>query len=222
MQCCSSASPTATQRTFWPNSAGAASSDRVGQMIHSVRQCFYGRLMIGYTMFSWRLPARNRAEAEELVKPAVEARRHVKATAEYWRECLSGSPEAATALEACSDAQRLYLQALRAVGAEGADGWSELARLVLEPPWDAGAQTKPRRTAPIGPKKKCLALMKADARKNPDQPPFPHRDYSNRMRARIPGLKHREFDESWTSILAMPGVRWGGKSGKGGRPKSYP
>jgi hypothetical protein len=42
------------------------------------------------------------------------------------------------------------------------------------------------------------------------------------MRRRIPGLKHREFEECWRGILAMPNVKWGGKGGKGGRPKSYP
>jgi hypothetical protein len=129
---------------------------------------------------------------------------------------------AATALEACSNAQRLYLEALSGAGAERAEGWAEFARLVLEPPWDAGAQSKPRRAAPVRIKKKCLQLMKADARRNPDRPLHPHREYANRMRRRIPGLKHREFGECWRGVLAMPDVKWGGKSGKGGRPKSSP
>jgi hypothetical protein len=192
--------------------------------VHSDRHLFiiYALLtMAGFTL-RWRLPVQNRAEAEALVKPAVEARARVREAARDWRECLVGSREAATALEACSNAQRLYLEALRGPGAERAEGWAEFARLVLEPPWDAGAQSKPRRAAPVRINKKCLQLMKADARRNPDRPPHPHREYANTMRRRIPGLTHREFEECWRGVLAMPDVKWGGKSGKGGRPKSSP
>jgi hypothetical protein len=190
--------------------------------VYSDGHPIYAQLtMAGFTL-RWRLPVQNRAEAEALVKPAVEARLRVREAARDWRECLVGSREAASALEACSDAQRLYLQALRGAGAERADGWVECARLVLGPPWDAAVQSKPRRAASVRAKKKCLVLMKADTRRNPDRPPYPHREYANRMRRQIPGLKHREFEECWKSVLAMPDVKWGGKSGKGGRPKSYP
>jgi hypothetical protein len=191
--------------------------------VHSDQHFIYALLtMAGFTL-RWRLPVQNRAEAQALVKPAVEARARVREAARDWRECLVGSREAVTALEACSDAQRLYLQALCGAGAERADGWVECARLVLGPPWDAGVQSKPRRAASIRvKKKKCLVRMKADARRNPDRPPYPHREYANRMRRQIPGLRHREFEECWRSVLAMPDVKWGGKSGKGGRPKSYP
>jgi hypothetical protein len=46
---------------------------RVGGMIQAHRQCFYARVMIGYRAFSWRLAVSNRADAEQLVKPALEA-----------------------------------------------------------------------------------------------------------------------------------------------------
>jgi hypothetical protein len=190
--------------------------------VHSDEHPIYAQLTIAGFTLRWRLSVQNRAEAEALVKPAVEARARVREAARDWRECLVGSREAATALEACSNAQRLYLQALRGAGAECAEGWAEFARLVLQPPWDAAAQSKPPRAAPVRAKKKCLELMKADARRNPDRPLYPHREYANRMRRRIPGLTHRQFEECWRGVLAMPDVKWGGKSGKGGRPKSYP
>jgi hypothetical protein len=190
--------------------------------VHADGHPIYAQFTIyGFTL-RWRLLVQNRAEAEALVKPAVEARAGVREAARAWRECLVDSREAATALVACSDAQRLYLQALREAGAERADGWAELARLVLEPPWDAGAQSKPRRASSVRARKQCLQFMKADARRNPDRQPYPHREYANRMRRRIPGLKHREFDECWRIVLAMPDVKWGGKSGKGGHPKTNP
>ena len=190
--------------------------------VHSDGYHIYAQLTIAGFTLRWRLAVQNRAEAEALVKPAVDARARVREAARGWRECLVGSREAATALEACSNAQRQYLEALRGAGAERAEGWAEFARLVLEPPWDAGAQSKPRRAAPVRINKKCLQLMKADARQNPDRPPHPHREYANTMRRRIPGLTHREFGECWRGVLAMPDVKWGGKSGKGGRPKSSP
>ena len=188
--------------------------------VHSDGYHIYAQLTIAGFTLRWRLAVQNRAEAEALVKPAVDARARVREAAQGWRECLVGSREAATALEACSNAQRLYLEALRGAGAERAEVWAEFARLVLEPPWDAGAHSKPRRAAPVRANKKCRQLMKADARRNPDRPPHPHREYANTMRRRIPGLTHREFEECWRGVLAMPGVKWGGKSGKGGRPKS--
>jgi hypothetical protein len=194
---------------------------RVGAMlhVHSKGRPIYARVTIDRVTLVWLLPAQTRAEGEALVKPAVEARARASEAARIWRDCPVGSREAATALEACCDAQRLYFQALRGAGAESADGWADFARSVLEPPWDAGAQSKPRRVAMVRAKKKCLEFMKADARQNPDRPPHPHREYANRMRRRIPGLKHREFEECWRGILAMPNVKWGGT---GGRPKSYP
>ena len=54
---------------------------RVGRMIYSQRKCFYGRVMIGYRTFSWRLTVSNRADAEHLVEPAIEARRRVREAA---------------------------------------------------------------------------------------------------------------------------------------------
>jgi hypothetical protein len=190
--------------------------------VHPDGNHIYAQLTIAGFTLRWRLAVQNRAEGEALVKPAVDARARVREAARDWRECLVGSREAATALEACSDAQRLYLQALRGAGAERADGWAEFARLVLEPPWDAGTGSKPPRAASVRAKKKCLVLMKADARRNPDRPPYPHREYANSMRRRIPGLKHREFEECWRGVLALPEVKWGGTNGKGGRRKSDP
>jgi hypothetical protein len=167
----------------------------------------------------WRLAAQNRGEAAAHVKPAVEARGRVREAARDWRECLSGAPEEKAAARELGAAQRQYLQVLREVGADQAGDWEELAKVVLEPPWDADEQRKPRRSTSGGAKKKCLRLMMAAARKNPDAPPLPHREYANRMRKQIPKLKHREFDECWARVLAVLGVKW---AGKGGRPKSAP
>ncbi len=49
--------------------------------------------MAGFTL-RWRLGVQTRAEAETLVKPAVDARARVGEAARAWRECLVGSPEA--------------------------------------------------------------------------------------------------------------------------------
>jgi hypothetical protein len=118
---------------------------RVGQMIHSGRRCFYGRVMIGYTTFSWRLAARNRAEAEELVRPAVEARRRVSEAARHWRECPAESPEAKAALAALLAAQRRFRDVLLAVGAKHSKGWAGVVEVLKESPFDEASRRDPAR-----------------------------------------------------------------------------
>jgi len=71
--------------------------------------------MIGYRTFSWRLAVSNRADAEHLVKPALEARRRVKEAAWHWRE---GPTEAA--MKAVLAAQLKYRLALERIGAKKA------------------------------------------------------------------------------------------------------
>ena len=188
--------------------------------VHSDKRFIYAQLMIAGFTLRWRLRVQNRAEAEALVKPAVEARARVREAARDWRECLVGSREAATALEACS-VRSICIPELRGAGAECAEVGPSLQDCA-ELPWDEARRELPL-TAPFhAKKKKCMQLMKADARRNPDRPPYPHREYANRMRGRIIGLTHREFEECWKGVLTLPDVKWGGKSGKGGRPKSYP
>jgi hypothetical protein len=104
---------------------------RVGTMlhVHSKGRPIYGRVIIDRLTLDWPLPVQNRAEAEALVKPAVDARARVREAARGWRECLVGSREAATALEACSNAQRLYLEALRGAGAERAEGFGRVCEI---------------------------------------------------------------------------------------------
>ena len=100
-------------------------------MIHSHRQCFYGRVMIGYRTFSWRLTVSNRADAEHLVKPAIDARRRVTEAAWHWRE---GSTEAA--MKVLLAAQLQYGRALERTGAKGCKGWGDLLELLKVGPSD--------------------------------------------------------------------------------------
>jgi hypothetical protein len=104
---------------------------RVGRMIHSHRKCFYGRVMIGYKTFSWRLTASNRADAEHLVEPAIEARRHVREAAWHWRE----DPTEA-AMKALLAAQLQYCRALKRIGAKGCEDGGDLLELFKVGPSD--------------------------------------------------------------------------------------
>jgi hypothetical protein len=104
---------------------------RIGRMIQSHRQCFYGRVMIGYRMFSWRLPASNRADAERLVNPAIEARRRAREAAWHWREA-----PAEAAMKALLTAQLQYCRALERTGAKGCKDWGDLLELLKRPPSD--------------------------------------------------------------------------------------
>jgi hypothetical protein len=145
---------------------------RIGRMIHSHRQCFYGRAMIGYRTISWRLVARNRVEAEELVKPAVEARRRVSETARSWRECPTASSEAKAALTALLAAQRRFRDALLAVGAKRSKGWAEVVKALNEPPFDENSRPNPE-----GARTWFVELL----RKNPERPPRPLETVKDRL-----------------------------------------
>jgi hypothetical protein len=131
-------------------------------MIHSHRQCFYGRVMFGYRMFSWRLTASNRADAEHLIKPALECRRRVGEAARSWRECVVGSPEAKKAATALWSEQLRFRDALLAIGAKRANGWAHAVNELEKLPFDEGGKPTPE-----GSTKWFAELM----RKYPERPP---------------------------------------------------
>ena len=113
---------------------------RVGRMIQAHRQCFYARVMMGYRTFSWRLAVSNRADAEQLVKPALEARRRVREAAWHWREYPTDA-----AMKAVIATQLQYGRALDRTGANGCKYWDDLAKLLkLGPSDEATAMDKAR------------------------------------------------------------------------------
>ena len=128
---------------------------RIGRMIYSHRQCFYGRVMIGYRTFSWRLTVSNRADAEHLVKPALEARRRVREAAWHWRE----DPTEAT-MKALLAAQLQYGGALERTGAKGCKDWGDLLELLKMGPSDEATSIDKARNW-------FIALLK----KHPNYPP---------------------------------------------------
>ncbi len=114
---------------------------RIGQMIHSRRQCFYGRVMIGYRTFSWRLAVSNRADAEQLVKPALEARGRVREAACHWREYPTEA-----AMKAVLAAQFQYCRALERTGAKSCKDWGGLVELLRVGPSDEATEMDQART----------------------------------------------------------------------------
>jgi hypothetical protein len=104
---------------------------RTGRMIQFHRQCFYGRVMIGNRTFSWRLKVSNRAAAELLVKPAIEARRRVREAAVHWREAPTEA-----AMKAVLVVQLRYCRALERTGAKGCEYWGDLVELFKLGPSD--------------------------------------------------------------------------------------
>jgi hypothetical protein len=133
---------------------------RIGRMIHFNKQCFYGRVMIGYRTFSWRLPVSNHADAENLVKPALEARRRVREAAWHWRE---GPTEAA--MKAVLAAQLQYGRALERTGAKGCKEWADLVELLKVGPSDEATAMDQARNW-------FIALLN----KHPNYPPRPVRE----------------------------------------------
>jgi hypothetical protein len=130
---------------------------RVGRMIHSHRKCFYGRVMIGYRTFSWRLPVSNRADAERLVEPAIEARRRVREAAWHWREDPTDA-----AMKVLLAAQLQYCRALERTGAKNCKDWDDLLELFKVGPSDEATAIDQARTW-------FIALLK----KHPQYPPRP-------------------------------------------------
>jgi hypothetical protein len=124
----------------------------------------YAQLTIAGFTLRWGLAARNRAEGETIVKPAVDARARVREAARHWRACPSGSPEAKTALAALLGEQRRFRDALMAVGAKGSKGWAEVVKALKEPPFDEA-----RRQDPGG----CTQWFVDLLVKNPGKPPRP-------------------------------------------------
>ena len=108
-------------------------------------------------MFSWRLPASNRADVEHLIKPAIEARRRVREAAWHWRE---GPSEAA--MKALLAAQLQYCRALERTGAKNCKDWDELLKLFKVGPSDEATAIDQARTW-------FIALLK----KHPQYPPRP-------------------------------------------------
>jgi len=130
---------------------------RVGRMIHSHRHCFYGRVMIGYRTFSWRLAVSNRADAEQLTKPALEARRRVREAAWHWRECPTDA-----AMKAVITAQVQYGRALDRTGANRSNDWAVLVELLKLGPFDEA-------TAVLKARNSFIALLN----EHPKYPPRP-------------------------------------------------
>ena len=130
---------------------------RIGGMIYSRRQCFYGRVMIGYRTFPWRLPVSNRADAEHLVQPALEARRRVREAAWHWREYPTEA-----AMKAVLAAQLQYCRALERTGAKDCKEWGDLLELLKVGPSDETAAIDRARNW-------FMALLK----KHPNYPPRP-------------------------------------------------
>ncbi len=108
---------------------------RVGRMIQAHRQCFYARVMIGYRMFSWRLAVSNRTDAEQLIKPALEARGRVRKAAWQWREYPTDA-----AMKAVIAAQIQYRRALERTGANGCKHWGDLMKLLNSGPSDEATE----------------------------------------------------------------------------------
>jgi hypothetical protein len=114
---------------------------RIGRMVHSHRQCFYGRVMIGYRTFSWRLAVSNRADAEQLVKSALDARRRVREAAWHWREYPTEA-----AMKAVLAAQLQYCQALKRTGADRCKDWGDLQEFLRVGPSDEATEIDQART----------------------------------------------------------------------------
>jgi hypothetical protein len=129
--------------------------------VHSDGYHIYAQLTIAGFTLRWRLAVQNRAEAEALVKPAVDARARVREAARDWRECLVGSPEATTALAAVLGEQRRFRDALLAVGAKRSKGWAEVVKALKEPPFD---EAGPDREG-------CTRWFVELLQKNPERPP---------------------------------------------------
>ena len=121
----------------------------------------YAQLTIAGFTLRWPLAVENRAEAEAVVKPAVDARARVREAARAWRECVVGSPEATTALKAVLAKQRRFRDALLAVGAKRSKGWAEVVKALKEPPFDEAGLDRE------GCKRWFVELLL----KNPERPP---------------------------------------------------
>jgi hypothetical protein len=96
---------------------------RVGRLlaVHSGHP-IYAQLTIASFTLRWPLAVRNRAEAEALVKRAVDARARIRDAARAWRECLANSQESKTALAAVLSQQRRFRTALLSAGAKRSKG----------------------------------------------------------------------------------------------------
>jgi hypothetical protein len=130
--------------------------------VHSDGKHIYAQLTIAGITLRWPLAVQNRAEGEELVKPAVHARARVREAARDWRECLVGSPEAKTASVAVLREQRRFRDALLAIGANRSKRWAEVVKALKEPPFDEG--TRPDLEG-------CTRWFVELLRKNPERPP---------------------------------------------------
>ena len=122
----------------------------------------YAQLTIAGLTLRWPLRAQNRTEGAALVKPAINARSRVREAARQWRECLVGSPEANTALEALLGEQRRFRDALLAIGAKRSKGWDEVIEVLKKPPLD-----EPGRAAV----ERCTRWFVELLTKHPERPP---------------------------------------------------
>jgi hypothetical protein len=167
----------------------------VGTMLAVHPTAIYAQLTIDGHQFRWRLAANNREEGKAIVQPAISARSDVKAAMDHWRKYEVGTEEGQRALRALGDAQRRYLEALRAAGAERAENWVQLSKSVHQLPLDEGVIRRPIQPLSDRASKKARRYFAADMKRAKEQeapefnrPPIePHREYLKWMIRKVGG-----------------------------------
>jgi hypothetical protein len=178
----------------------------VGTMLAVNRTAIYAQLTIDGHQFRWRLAANNREEGKAIVQPAISARSDVKAAMDHWRRYEVGTEEGQRALRALGDAQRRYLEALRAADAERAENWVQLQKLVQQLPLDESVIRRPIHPLPETASKKARRYFAADMKRAKEReraalkaghekearginrPPIePHREYLKWMIRKVGG-----------------------------------
>jgi hypothetical protein len=178
----------------------------VGTMLAVHPTAIYAQLTIDGHQFRWRLAANNREEGKAIVQPAISARSDVKAAMDHWRRYEVGTEEGQRALRALGDAQRRYLEALRAAGAERAENWLQLLKSVHQLPLDESVIRRPIHPLPDRATKKARRYFAADMKRAKEReraalkaghekeapgfnrPPIePHREYLKWMIRKVGG-----------------------------------
>ena len=178
----------------------------VGTMLAVHPTAIYAQLTIDGHQFRWRLAANNREEGKAIVQPAISARSDVKAAMDHWRRYEVGTEEGQRALRALGDAQRRYLEALRAAGAERAENWLQLLKSVHQLPLDESVIRRPIHPLPDRATKKARRYFAADMKRAKEReraalkaghekeapgfnrPPIePHREYLRWMIRKVGG-----------------------------------
>jgi hypothetical protein len=188
----------------------------------------YAQLTIDGHQFRWRLAANNREKGKAIVQPAISARSDVKAAMDNWRKYEVGTEEGQRALRALGDAQRRYLEALCAAGAERAGSWVQLLKLVQQLPLDKSVIRSPTQPLPDRASKKARLYFAADMRRAKEQeapefnrPPIePHREYLKWMIRRVGG--RLTFDAAEEAFKAAQNDAGNWDWSKRGRRRSTP